>query len=116
MATTPSVLIVGAGPAGLILSIILRQNGIVVRIIDKEQTYRPGLISRGSGIQPRTLELYDILGVLPAIREVAEPIPSMARYEPGKIEPTSTARISEWVDPTPDVPHANALKFASSSY
>ncbi|KAJ7031985.1 FAD binding domain-containing protein [Mycena alexandri] len=107
MATTPSVLVVGAGPAGLILAIILRQNGIAVRIIDKEQTYRSG--SRGSAIQPRTLELYDILGVLPAIRSVGEPIPPMAKYEPGEISPTSTVRISEWVDPTPDVPHSNAL-------
>ncbi|KAJ7778100.1 FAD binding domain-containing protein [Mycena metata] len=110
----PSVLIVGAGPAGLILAIILRQNGIAVRIIDKEPTYRPG--SRGSGIQPRTLELYDILGVLPAIREVGEFVPPMARYEPGKIEPTSTARLGEWVDPTPDVPYSNALSLSQDEH
>ncbi|KAJ7185771.1 FAD binding domain-containing protein [Mycena filopes] len=103
----PSVLIVGAGPAGLVLAIILRQNGITVRIIDKEETHRIG--SRGSGIQPRTLELYDIMGILPAIRAVGEPIPGMAKYEPGQLKPTSTVRLSEWVEPTPDIPHANAL-------
>ncbi|KAJ7778102.1 FAD binding domain-containing protein [Mycena metata] len=104
---TPSILIVGAGPAGLILAIILRQNGIAVRIIDKEKAHRVG--SRGFGIQPRTLELYDILGVLPAISKAATPLLPMARYEHGELEPTSTTRLSEWIDPSPDVPHPNIL-------
>ena len=39
----------GAGPAGLVLALALVQNGIEVRIIDKEPFFRPG--QRGAGIQ-----------------------------------------------------------------
>ncbi|KZT20697.1 hypothetical protein NEOLEDRAFT_829633 [Neolentinus lepideus HHB14362 ss-1] len=49
------ILIVGAGPTGLVAALTLRQNGIPVRIIDKEP--KPHFGSRGSGIMPRTLEL-----------------------------------------------------------
>ncbi|KAF7334247.1 FAD-binding-3 domain-containing protein [Mycena sanguinolenta] len=82
-----SVLIAGAGPAGLVLALILLKNGVSVRIIDKEMNHRIG--SRGSGIQPRTLELYDILGVLPNILKAGEPVGLLAKY------------------PTPDTPHPN---------
>jgi 2-polyprenyl-6-methoxyphenol hydroxylase-like FAD-dependent oxidoreductase len=52
----PSVLIVGAGPTGLVLALWLTKFGIRVRIIDK--TAEPGTTSRAVGVQARTLELY----------------------------------------------------------
>ncbi|KAJ7248154.1 monooxygenase [Mycena haematopus] len=103
--SNPSVLIAGAGPSGLILALILLKNGVSVRIIDKEKQHRIG--SRGSGVQPRTLELYDILGVLPNILKSGESIPLVAKYEPGKIEPVATVRLVQHVEPTPDTPHPN---------
>ncbi|KAJ7137951.1 monooxygenase [Mycena epipterygia] len=104
----PSVLIVGAGPAGLILAISLLQNGIPVRLIAKETQYRIG--SRGAGIQPRTQELYDILGVLTDIKREAVYTPMNRIYElPEGIKPLRTFSISPWVDPTPGIPHANSL-------
>ncbi|KAJ7120993.1 FAD binding domain-containing protein [Mycena epipterygia] len=112
--STPSVLIAGAGPSGLILALVLLQNGVSVRIIDKEMKHRIG--SRGSGIQPRTLELYDILGILPEILKEGEHLPIMARYKPGEIEPTQTSRIAEWVEPTPDTPYANALSLSQERH
>ncbi|KAJ7481766.1 FAD binding domain-containing protein [Mycena latifolia] len=104
---SPSVLIAGAGPSGLILALVLLQNGVPVRIIEKEPKHRIG--SRGTGVQPRTLELYDILGIFPSIQKVGETVPSMARYKPGDIEPFAVTKIAEWVEPTPAVPHANSL-------
>ncbi|KAF8178166.1 FAD binding domain-containing protein [Mycena galopus ATCC 62051] len=101
----PSVLIAGAGPSGLILALILLQNGVSVRIIDKEIKHRIG--SRGSAVQPRTLELYDILGILPNVMKAGEPIPAMAMYERGQIKPVATRMLSENVEPTPDTPHPN---------
>ncbi|KAK7001804.1 FAD-binding-3 domain-containing protein [Favolaschia claudopus] len=102
----PSVLIVGAGPSGLVLALVLLENGVSVRIIDKEPAHRPG--TRGAGVQPRTLELYDILDVLPGIQEVGEPMrPLIARYERGEIEPTAFVTVAEIVQPTPDTPHPN---------
>jgi len=49
------VLIVGAGPTGLVLAIWLARSGIRVRIIDKAP--EPGTTSRALSVQVRTLEL-----------------------------------------------------------
>ncbi|KAF8185933.1 FAD binding domain-containing protein [Mycena galopus ATCC 62051] len=105
MANPLSSLYAGAGPAGLILALILLQNGVSVRIIDKELKHRIG--SKGATVQPRTLELYDILGVLPNIMKAGEPIPPMAKYERGQIKPSEIVKIAENVEPTPDTPHPN---------
>jgi 2-polyprenyl-6-methoxyphenol hydroxylase-like FAD-dependent oxidoreductase len=55
------VLIVGAGPTGLVLALWLDAQGVRVRIIDKAKT--PGTASRALAVQARTLELYQQLGL-----------------------------------------------------
>src|SRR5579862_4810877 len=55
------VLIVGAGPTGLVLALWLTRLGVRVRIIDK--TAEPGTTSRALAIQARTLEFYDQMGI-----------------------------------------------------
>jgi 2-polyprenyl-6-methoxyphenol hydroxylase-like FAD-dependent oxidoreductase len=60
----PLVLIVGAGPTGLVLAIWLTRLGIPVRLIDK--TAEPGTTSRALAVQTRTLELYRQLGIADA--------------------------------------------------
>ena len=50
-----SVLIVGAGPTGLVLALWLTRLGVRVRIID--QTAEPGTTSRALAVQARTLVL-----------------------------------------------------------
>ena len=50
------VLIVGAGPTGLVLALWLAKFGVKVRLIDK--TAQPGTTSRALAVQARTLELY----------------------------------------------------------
>lgn len=50
------VLIIGAGPTGLVLALWLSKLGIRVRIIDKTAT--SGSTSRALAVQARTLELY----------------------------------------------------------
>jgi 2-polyprenyl-6-methoxyphenol hydroxylase-like FAD-dependent oxidoreductase len=54
--TDRHVLIVGAGPTGLVLALWLFPLGVRVRAIDK--TAEPGTTSRAVGVQARTLELY----------------------------------------------------------
>jgi 2-polyprenyl-6-methoxyphenol hydroxylase-like FAD-dependent oxidoreductase len=54
--TRHQVLIVGAGPTGLVLALWLAKFGVSVRIIDK--TEAPGTTSRALAVQARTLELY----------------------------------------------------------
>jgi 2-polyprenyl-6-methoxyphenol hydroxylase-like FAD-dependent oxidoreductase len=58
--TGKNVLIVGAGPTGLVLALWLTRLGIGVRIIDK--TSEPGTTSRALGVHARTLEFYRQLG------------------------------------------------------
>jgi 2-polyprenyl-6-methoxyphenol hydroxylase-like FAD-dependent oxidoreductase len=60
--TTIMVLIVGAGPTGLILACELARSGASFRLIEASRMPQPG--SRGKGIQPRTLEVFDDLGVV----------------------------------------------------
>ena len=59
------VLIVGAGPTGLVLALWLTRLGIRVRIIDK--VAEPGTTSRALAVQARTLELYRQVGLADAV-------------------------------------------------
>jgi 2-polyprenyl-6-methoxyphenol hydroxylase-like FAD-dependent oxidoreductase len=61
------VLIVGAGPTGLVLALWLRRLGVRVRIVDK--TAEPGTTSRALAVQARTLEFYSQIGIAGAVVE-----------------------------------------------
>jgi 2-polyprenyl-6-methoxyphenol hydroxylase-like FAD-dependent oxidoreductase len=61
------VLVVGAGPTGLVLALWLTRLGVRVRIIDK--TAEPGTTSRALAVQARTLELYRQIGLADACVE-----------------------------------------------
>ncbi|WP_238419742.1 FAD-dependent monooxygenase [Gordonia sp. 'Campus'] len=56
------VLIAGAGPIGLTAAIELRRRGVGVRIVDP--LLEPPQYAKAVGIQPRTLELFEGMGVL----------------------------------------------------
>ncbi|HEX4246327.1 MAG TPA: FAD-dependent monooxygenase [Pseudonocardia sp.] len=73
-----TVLIVGAGPTGLTLACDLARRGVPCRVIDRA----PGLFvgSRAKGLQPRTLEVFDDLGVLDAVRAAGAPFPKFRLY------------------------------------
>jgi 2-polyprenyl-6-methoxyphenol hydroxylase-like FAD-dependent oxidoreductase len=55
------VLIVGAGPTGLMLANQLARRGVRIRIIDRHAG--PARESRALGVQARTLEIYSHLGI-----------------------------------------------------
>jgi 2-polyprenyl-6-methoxyphenol hydroxylase-like FAD-dependent oxidoreductase len=61
----PQVLIVGAGPTGLVLALWLTHLGVTVRIVDKAA--EAGTTSRALAVQGRTLELYRQLGLDEAV-------------------------------------------------
>ena len=65
--STTDVLIVGAGPTGLVLALWLTRLGVRVRIIDK--TAEPGTTSRALAVQARTLEFYRQIGLADAVVE-----------------------------------------------
>lgn len=58
--TDTEVLIIGAGPTGLVLAIELARRGVAFRLID--QATEPGTTSRALAVQARTLEFYQALG------------------------------------------------------
>ena len=64
MTTDADVLVVGAGPTGLALAVDLRRRGVDVRLVDRLPGVRRR--SRGKGVQPRTLEVLDDLGLADA--------------------------------------------------
>ncbi|MEF9898784.1 MAG: FAD-dependent monooxygenase [Pseudomonas sp.] len=68
------VLIIGAGPTGLVLALWLSKQGVSVRIIDK--TSGPGTTSRALAVQARTLELYRQLDLTTAIVERGRQVPA----------------------------------------
>lgn len=63
--TDRPVLIVGAGPTGLVLALWLTRLGTSVRIIDKAA--EPGTTSRALAVQARTLEFYHQVGLTAAV-------------------------------------------------
>jgi 2-polyprenyl-6-methoxyphenol hydroxylase-like FAD-dependent oxidoreductase len=76
------VLIVGAGPTGLVLALWLTKQGITVRLIDKSSG--PGETSRAMVVQARTLELYRQLGLAQAVVAAGYQTPAMNLWVQGK--------------------------------
>ncbi|WP_435131730.1 FAD-dependent monooxygenase [Actinacidiphila sp. bgisy144] len=61
--TRTEVIVVGAGPAGLMLSAELALRGVRVAVV--EQRHRPSTESRASTLHARTMEILDSRGLLP---------------------------------------------------
>lgn len=103
----------GAGPSGLVLALTLAQNGVPVRIIDKDPAFHSG--QRGSGIQPRTLEVYHFLGVLPDVLARGSGMLKRCIYEmPGGIKPAKIIDMSPHAEPTPSVPFVRSFMQSGS--
>ena len=72
------VLICGAGAAGLTLAIELARRDVDFLLIDKTATPFGG--SRGKGIQPRTLEIFDAMGVADRMVATGGRYPPQRKY------------------------------------
>jgi 2-polyprenyl-6-methoxyphenol hydroxylase-like FAD-dependent oxidoreductase len=72
------VLIVGAGPAGSALASDLVRRGVDVRLVDQADVAFAG--SRAKGIQPRTQEVFEDLGVLDEVLAAGGRYPWMAAH------------------------------------
>ncbi|NBD07801.1 FAD-dependent oxidoreductase [Corallococcus silvisoli] len=95
------VLIAGAGPTGLTLACDLARRGLQVRLVDAAPGPFAG--SRGKGLQPRTLEVLDDLGVLDAVLAAGTAYPRLRlhwrRFVVGRWTMVPRHPV------TPDVPH-----------
>ncbi|HET6281092.1 MAG TPA: FAD-dependent monooxygenase [Polyangia bacterium] len=76
------VLVVGAGPTGLVLALWLKRLGLDVRILDK--TAEPGTTSRALVVHARTLELYRQLGVAEDMVKMGLPFSAVNLWVRGK--------------------------------
>lgn len=76
------VLIVGAGPTGLMMACALARQGITFRIIDKKSERT--LASNATWIQTRTLELLDHIGILDRFIKMGHSCDAINLYIDGK--------------------------------
>jgi 2-polyprenyl-6-methoxyphenol hydroxylase-like FAD-dependent oxidoreductase len=94
------VLICGAGAAGLTLAIDLARRAVDFRLIDAAP--QPFHGSRGKGVQPRTLEVFEDLGVVNRMVAAGGPYPPQRVHRDGGFEDSPFMEIS---DPTPREPY-----------
>lgn len=99
------VLICGAGASGLTLAIDLARRGVAFRLIEKMG--EPFRGSRGKGIQPRTQEIFEDLGILDKVVAAGGLYPPLREY---RDDGSYTEKdIAERSDPTPAEPYHIAL-------
>lgn len=101
---TTTVLIAGAGPTGLTLARDLQRRGVPYRIVEPGDPFAG---SRGKGLQPRTLEVLDDLGLIGEFRRYGADYPAMTVHRPDGER--LTWRMDEWHEPTAEVPYPNML-------
>ncbi|WP_218893119.1 FAD-dependent monooxygenase [Streptomyces sp. 1331.2] len=103
---TIDVLVVGAGPVGLALALGLARAGVGCRVIEREPRFRDRGV-RGKGVNPRTLEVFDDLGVVDAILDRGALDLKVRTYEGsrllGEVDPAAGNR------PAPDRPYPGML-------
>ena len=77
--TDPEVLVVGAGPVGLIAALFLQLHGVRVEVIDEDQ--RTTQHSYALAIHPRTLRILDEAGLAQKLIAAGRKLTKVAYYE-----------------------------------
>ncbi|MFE2556217.1 FAD-dependent monooxygenase [Streptomyces sp. NPDC059352] len=77
-AVDTAVIVVGAGPVGLALTLDLARRGLAVRLLERAENGFEG--SRAKGIQPRTLEVLDDFGLADAALAAGGAYPPMGLH------------------------------------
>ncbi len=75
----PEVLVVGAGPVGLVASLFLQQRGVRVEIVDTQQ--RTSQHSYALAIHPRTLRILEEAGLSEGLIGMGRKLTKVAYYE-----------------------------------
>ncbi|WJV46612.1 FAD-dependent monooxygenase [Streptomyces flavofungini] len=105
MTPTTEVLVVGAGPTGLTLACDLARRGVRALVVERAAGLFPG--SRGKGVQPRTLEVFDDLGVAGAILAAGGAPPVGMVWQGG--EQQGEYRMFDEPEPTDSAPYAGPV-------
>ncbi|MEW9553723.1 FAD-dependent monooxygenase [Nonomuraea sp. NPDC050783] len=99
------VTIVGSGPTGLTLAIELARRGVDLRIVERSPEPPGGV--RGKGLQPRTLEVLDDLGVIDEILATGRAYPPLRSYQGDRV--VWEGRMDEPREPSPGTPYPNLI-------
>ncbi|VDB91204.1 unnamed protein product [Peniophora sp. CBMAI 1063] len=105
MSFDADVLVVGAGPVGLVGALALAMNGVKVRIVEKLPV--PAIGQRGAGMQPRTMETYRALGIVDEVKATGIVVPNVQTYD-FEGNPKEVVPMMDWGEKTPGVPKPEA--------
>ncbi|WP_329491185.1 FAD-dependent monooxygenase [Kitasatospora sp. NBC_01246] len=94
------VLVVGAGPVGLTAAAELRRHGVDCRIIDRLAV--PQHYAKAVGVQPRTMEVWDAMGLVGAALNEAVPMHGQLPFVDGRPGPRIELTMP------PDIPYGFA--------
>jgi 2-polyprenyl-6-methoxyphenol hydroxylase-like FAD-dependent oxidoreductase len=75
----PEVLVVGAGPVGLVATVFLQQHGIRVEVVDTHR--RTTQHSYALALHPRTLRILDEAGLTPGLIGAGRKVTKVAYYQ-----------------------------------
>jgi 2-polyprenyl-6-methoxyphenol hydroxylase-like FAD-dependent oxidoreductase len=78
----PQVLVAGAGPVGLTAAVELRRRGVSCLIVD--ELLEPPQYAKAVGIQPRTLEIFEGMGILRQVLDQAIEFGGQVMYVDGE--------------------------------
>jgi NADPH-dependent dioxygenase len=76
---SPEVLVVGAGPVGLLAAVALAARGVQVQIVDRD--WRTGAHSYALALHPSSLELLDRLGLADEVLKKAYRVDTVGLYD-----------------------------------
>ncbi|MFM0040318.1 FAD-dependent monooxygenase [Paraburkholderia strydomiana] len=87
------VLVIGAGPVGLLLGTELQRDGVAVKVVDRMPNR--GFFSKALGITARTLEIFDDLGIADRAIEAGTWLTGVETWVDGAMVPERSMRIPE---------------------
>jgi 2-polyprenyl-6-methoxyphenol hydroxylase-like FAD-dependent oxidoreductase len=96
------VLIVGAGPSGLMAAVCLARAGVAVTVVDGK--IGPTRESRALALQARSMEIYDQLGLIDTVLAECDRAPAIVPgYRTRTFRPVSFAGFGKELTPYPGV-------------
>ncbi|WP_026925977.1 FAD-dependent monooxygenase [Granulicoccus phenolivorans] len=100
--TRTDVLVVGAGPSGLMAAVCLARLGVEVTVVDAKSG--PTRESRALALQARSMEIYDQLGLVDRVLAEADRAPRIVTgYRARTFAPISFDRFGRTLTPYPGI-------------
>lgn len=86
MAGPTDVSIVGGGPPGLLLALLLARRGHRVSLLERSEAVPPRRVGPAPNLYPTTLRIFDRLGLLAPLTEDGQRIHGVEGYMDGRLE------------------------------